>query len=95
MVSRESTTHSFLLLCSDFGMLFSVDLFDFERTYAISTNVKSYFLVSFLCKTISPVRQDRYEYYEDYEDLVTVLFVDFETVPHQNFLWNRKVIIFI
>ena len=33
------------------------------------------------CKTISPVRQDRYEYYEDYKDLETVLFGDFETVP--------------
>ena len=62
-------------------MLFSVDLFDFKWSYAISTNVKSHFLVSFLCKTIFAVRQDRYEYYEDYEDLETVLFDDLETVP--------------
>ena len=81
MVSRESMTHSFPLLSGDFGMLFSVDLFDFERTYAISTYAKSHFLVSLLCKTISPVRQDRYEYCEDYKDLETVLFGDFETVP--------------
>ena len=35
----------------------------------------------FLCKTIFPVRQDRYEYYEDYKDLETVLFEDLGTVP--------------
>ena len=81
MVSREITTHSLLLLSGDFGMLFSVDLFDFERTYAISTYAKSHFLVSLLCKTISPVRQDRYEYCKDHKDLETVLFGDFETVP--------------
>ena len=81
MVSRESTTHRFLLLYGDFGMLFSVDLFDFERTHTISNNAKSYFWSFFLCKTISPVRQDRYEYYEDYKDLETVLFEDLGTVP--------------
>ena len=81
MVSREITTHSFLLLSGNFGMLFSVDLFDFERTYEISTYAKTHFLVSLLCKTISPVRQDRYEYYEDYKDLETVLFEDLGTVP--------------
>ena len=43
MVSRESTTHRFLLLYGDFGMLFSVDLFDFERTHTISTH--SFFCV--------------------------------------------------
>ena len=35
----------------------------------------------FLCKTISPVRQDRYWYYEDYKDLETVLFENLGTVP--------------
>ena len=81
MVSREITTHSLLLLSGDFGMLFSVYLFDLERTYAISTYAKSHFLVSILCTTSSPVRQDRYEYCEDYKDLETVLFGDLETIP--------------
>ena len=53
-VSREITTHSFLLLSGDFGMLFSVDLFHFERTYAISTYAKSHFLISFCVERFSP-----------------------------------------
>jgi len=54
VVSRESTTHSFLLLSGDFGMLLSVDLFDFERTYAISTNAKSHFWSVFCVKPLPP-----------------------------------------
>ena len=54
MVSRESTTHRFLLLYGDFGMLFSVDLFDFERTHTISTNAKSYFWSFFCVKRFPP-----------------------------------------
>ena len=38
--------------------------FDFEWTYAISTNVKSIFLVSFLCETIFSVQPDREKYYD-------------------------------
>ena len=47
----------------------------------ISSNVKSIFLVSFLCKTIFSVRTDREKYYEDSEDREAVLFADLETVP--------------
>jgi len=54
VVSRESTTHSFLLLSGDFGMLLSVDLFDFEQTCAISTNEKSHFWSVFCVKPFPP-----------------------------------------
>ena len=50
MVSREITTHSFLLLSGNFGMLFSVDLFDFERTYEISTYAKTHFWLVYYVK---------------------------------------------
>ena len=43
MVSRESTTHRFLLLYGDFGMLFSVDLFDFEQFQPTQNHIFGHF----------------------------------------------------
>ena len=42
MVSHEIVPDYYLKLSGDFEMLFSVGLFDFDWTYAISTPVKTY-----------------------------------------------------
>ena len=52
-----------------------------EPTQFQPTQNHKFIFGHFLCKTISPVRQDRYEYYEDYKDLETVLFEDLGIVP--------------
>ena len=64
-----------------FGILFDSPVSSSNRYEGLEIKINEKTAVSLLCKTISPVRQDRYEYCKDHKDLETVLFGDFETVP--------------
>ena len=53
-----------LFNCPVILTLFSVGLFDFEWTYAISTHVKSHFWSVFSCKTIFPLWPTGRDWYQ-------------------------------